>query len=301
MKKTAENRYPHSATLFRFCKEALEIRYDGNVKVIDQDVGSILGYDPADCSHWKKGKKNIHTLPTLKSIAKHLSLDERLLIDVASGKINLEEAIFEFGGYGKFALNTQNIEAIRKDFFRNPEKWEEHNKHGSFEDVFNLRRSAVVAAAEQILKSGNFKEAPVYIPEIYKLFPGIQLEKDEQQEGQSFRTTRQGEGPGLKITVFSGTAEMRPYTRFLLARQLFSFLIESRHEITHSFREQPREVREIQANIFAATLLIPAFLLKKEVEEASSSADIVRQLSETFWVSHTLMNQRLRDYMEHMN
>ena len=59
MKKVEANRYPHSATLFRFCKEALEIRYDGNVKVIDQDVGAILGYDPADCSHWKKGKKNI--------------------------------------------------------------------------------------------------------------------------------------------------------------------------------------------------------------------------------------------------
>ena len=37
MKKIAENRYPNSATLFRFCKEALEIRYAGNVKVIDQD------------------------------------------------------------------------------------------------------------------------------------------------------------------------------------------------------------------------------------------------------------------------
>jgi len=75
MKKVEANRYPHSATLFKFCKEALEIRYDGNVKVIDQDVGAILGYDPADCSHWKKGKKNIRSLSTLRSIADHLNVD----------------------------------------------------------------------------------------------------------------------------------------------------------------------------------------------------------------------------------
>ena len=61
MKKIMENRYEHSATLFKFCKEALKIRYSGNVKVIDQDVGAFMGYDPADCSHWKKGKKNIRT------------------------------------------------------------------------------------------------------------------------------------------------------------------------------------------------------------------------------------------------
>ena len=55
MKKTAENRYPHSATLFRFCKEALEIRYDGNVKVIDQDVGAILGQHTRE--HGRRGKR----------------------------------------------------------------------------------------------------------------------------------------------------------------------------------------------------------------------------------------------------
>src|SRR5210317_2210482 len=99
MKKVEVNRYPHSATLFKFCKEALEIRYEGNVKVIDQDVGSILGYDPADCSHWKKGKKNIHALSTLRSIADHLSLDENLLVEIAAGKIGLEEALFEYRGY----------------------------------------------------------------------------------------------------------------------------------------------------------------------------------------------------------
>ena len=119
MKKTEENRYPHSATLFRFCKQALELRYEGNVKVIDQDVGAILGYDPADCSHWKKGKKNIRALSTLRSIADHLSVDERLLIDIASGRMGLEEALFEYRGYGSFMLQGKSLDSLKKEFFRN--------------------------------------------------------------------------------------------------------------------------------------------------------------------------------------
>ena len=124
MKKVEANRYPHSATLFKFCKEALEIRYEGNVKVIDQDVGAILGYDPADCSHWKKGKKNIRALATLKSIAEHLNIDERLLIDIASGRVGLNEAVFEFKGYGMFGLQGKSLENLKKEFFKNPAKWQ---------------------------------------------------------------------------------------------------------------------------------------------------------------------------------
>ena len=117
MKKIAENRYPHSATLFKFCKEALAIRYEGNVKVIDQDVGAILGYDPADCSHWKKGKKNIRALSTLRAIADHLAIDDRLLIEIAAGKVGFDEAVFEFRGYGSFGLTGRTSENLKKEFF----------------------------------------------------------------------------------------------------------------------------------------------------------------------------------------
>lgn len=300
MKKTAENRYPHSATLFKFCKEALEIRYEGNVKVIDQDVGSILGYDPADCSHWKKGKKNIHALATLKSIAEHLNLDERLLIDVASGKIGLEEAIFEYKGYGNFALSSQFMEGIKKDFFKNPDKWQNSNESKSFEEIFDLNRNRVVEVAEQVLKAGNFDEAPVYIPEVYQMYPDIQLEKDATLN-QSFRVEKQGFGESLRVTIYIKADEMRPYIRFLIARQLFKFLCESKNQIAKAFFNTPLEVQEIQANIFASTLLVPGYLLRKEIEQLNNSIDIVMQLSETFWISHSLMNQRLRDYIEFLN
>ncbi|MEZ4742217.1 MAG: ImmA/IrrE family metallo-endopeptidase [Bdellovibrionota bacterium] len=304
MKKTAENRYPHSATLFKFCKEALEIRYDGNVKVIDQDVGAILGYDPADCSHWKKGKKNIRALSTLRSIADHLNIDERLLIDIASGKIGLEEAVFEFRGYGAFALQGRNLETLKKEFFKNPGKWQPDGGVKTFEELFDINRTAVAEAAMECQKIGTVTEAPVYIPEIVQMFPNIEMmaddaltesyqidymQRDDSNDPNSIRAIIRFKGP-----------DMRPYIRFVAAKELFRFLVKSKNSIVSKFFDSPEEVLEIQANIFAGILLVPAAILRKEVETIDSSLDIVLQLADTFWVSKALMNQRLRDYMEYL-
>ncbi len=300
MKKTAENRYPHSATLFKFCKEALEIRYEGNVKVIDQDVGAILGYDPADCSHWKKGKKNIRSLSTLKSIADHLNIDERILIDIASGRMDLNEAVFEYRGYGSFSLQGKNLDTLKKDFFKNPAKWQDENGIRSFEEMFDVDRATVAAAARQIIKNGGFTEAPIYIPEVLRLFENIALAPDETQT-EAVRVTYDETGDEVKAIFRYRGNEMRPYVRFAVARELYKFLVKSRSPLVSALANTPNEILDIQANIFAGVLLIPADMLKAEVEAIDGSLDLIQQLADTFWVSNALMNQRLRDYMEYFN
>lgn len=300
MKKIEANRYPHSATLFRFCKEALEIRYDGNVKVIDQDVGAILGYDPADCSHWKKGKKNIRALATLRSIADHLNIDERLLIDIASGKVDLDEAVFEYKGYGQFNLAGRNLENLKKEFFKNPDRWQSEGSMRSFEELFDIDRPAIAKVAERIIEDGKFTEAPVYIPEVFRLYPSVTLEADDTIE-DSVVAVCQGEGPQMTTRIKFRGPEMRPYMRFLAAKHLFRHLARSQNIIAQKFSKSPDEVLDVQANIFAGMLLVPAKMLRKEVEQIDSSLDIVMQLANVFWVSKALMNQRLRDYMENMN
>ena len=300
MKKVEANRYPHSATLFRFCKEALEIRYEGNVKVIDQDVGAILGYDPADCSHWKKGKKNIRALATLKSIADHLNIDERLLIDIASGKVGLDEAVFEFKGYGSFSLVGKSLENLKKEYFKNPDKWQIEGQLKTFEELFDINRPEVAKIANHVLSIGKFNEAPIYIPEVFQLYPNISLTADESIE-TPISVSQEGSGPELKVAIrFKGT-EMRPYVRFLIAKELYKYICRSGQPIAAGLQNAPDEVIEIQANIFAGMLLIPAEVLRTEVEKIDSSLDIVMQLAETFWVSKALMNQRLRDYLENLN
>jgi hypothetical protein len=299
MKKIAENRYPHSATLFKFCKEALDIRYEGNVKVIDQDVGAILGYDPADCSHWKKGKKNIRALSTLRTIADHLSIDERLLIDIASGKVGFDEAVFEYRGYGAFALTGRTGENLKKEFFKNPTRYQGENSRLSFEELFDIDRPSVCKAVESVIALGQFEEAPVYLPEICQLFPNFTVVTDETLN-TTVDVRTEGQGTELKVTVCHKGSEMRPYLRFLVARELYKYLLNSNSSQAAHMRPCPDEVHDIRANLFAGLILVPGKMLRKEVEKVDTTHDIVSQLAETFWVSKALMNQRLRDYMENL-
>jgi len=300
MKRIAENRYPHSATLFKFCKEALALRFDSNVKVIDQDVGAILSYDPADCSHWKKGKKNIRSLSTLKNLATYLQIDERLLIEIASGKMELEEAVFEYKGYGNFAIQNSVLEGFKKAFFKNPEKWQNESCSKNFEEIFDVNRNAIAQLAGKILREGAFEEAPIYLPEVFRSFKNIELINDPQIP-KHIRVDSSGTSDNVRVSVRYRETEMRPYTRFLLAKEIFFFLCKNKDPLTKEFANAPAEISDVQANIFAGMLLIPAKLLRKEVENLDCALDIVSQLTQTFWVSKALMNKRLSDYIEHLN
>ena len=53
MKKEVIIKYPNSANLFQFCRKVLDHKF-GGIRVIDQDVGQILGFDPADPEGTKK-------------------------------------------------------------------------------------------------------------------------------------------------------------------------------------------------------------------------------------------------------
>ncbi|MBC7530631.1 MAG: hypothetical protein H7318_03570 [Oligoflexus sp.] len=298
MKKVEANRYPHSATLFKFCKEALEIRYDGNVKVIDQDVGAILGYDPADCSHWKKGKKNIRSLTTLRSIAEHLNVDEGLLIDITSGKVTLDEAVFEFKGYGEFTLSGKPLEALKKEYFKNPQRWQGGNQIPAFEVHFHKQRKQVVQLANELIEQGGFTETPLYIPEIYRLVPNVTVAHNPEQV-DVFTVRHDDEGAELKTVVNFQSGEARPYLRFIAGKALFKHLLGTGRINSEALNETPAEIVDILANVFAGALLIPSELLREEVQKLDMSFDMIRQLSEIFWVSRSLMNQRLRDFLEH--
>jgi hypothetical protein len=297
MKKTAENRYPYSAVLFKFCKEALEIRLDGNVKVIDQDVGAILGFDPADCSHWKKGKKNIRALSTLKNLADHLNIDERLLIDIAAGSVSLEEAVFEYQGYGRFGLGGGYFEHLKKEYFKNPSRWHGEGVNLAFEELFNLNLAQVVDLVQRVLTMGEFEESPIHLPEVFALFPASRLMLNNEMD-KPFDVAFSGVGQSLRLVFSYRGPELRPYVRFLAARELYKFLVNSGHPLAATLRSSPLEILDIQANIFASQLLVPESLFAKELESADPCFDLVGQLASAFWVSTALINQRLTSLLE---
>lgn len=294
MDKVQNTRYVNSINLFKFCKKALEHRYNGSVKVIDQDVGAIVGYDPADCSHWKNGKKNIKSLTTIKTLANHLNIDERLLIDLATGEIKLEEALFEYKGYGLFSTNTKFIEHIKKEYFRDSNAWT--NDSGS-DNIFAIKRDVIASIVNGILESGNFNESPIYLPEVFQLYPNLNLVAIDNLD-EPVKVIENTEGNAYYVTVQYNGTEMRPYIRFLIAKEIFKYICNSNEQGTEIFKRMHTKIFDIHANIFAAMLLIPTKLLKQEITKIDNSFDLVTQLANTFWVSRSLMNQRLKDYLE---
>ena len=114
---------------------------------------------------------------TLKSIADHLNIDEHLLIDIASGKINIDEAVFEYNGYGSFALRGKTLEGL-KEFFKNPDRWQKSEEPKSFEDLFDVNRPLVSEVVESVLAQGDFIKH-IYAPELLQLFPKLKLEVSE--------------------------------------------------------------------------------------------------------------------------
>jgi IrrE N-terminal-like domain len=268
-------RYPHSASLFRFCRRILDQKY-GNIRIIDQDVGQILGFDPADCSHWKKGKKNVRSIQAIKGIATYLGVDERLVRDLAAGEVNDEEAFFECNGYGPTQVDTKQLEAAKKDYYRFYATSWSKDREQEFRTLCSVDRQEIAALVEQIHQKIGFREAPLYLPELLMIYPEISLPEDQKSLGS-----------------------MRSDFRYRLA--IADHFLAPRKNLDASLQEVLQKplthIQEVAANLFAFHLLVPTPLLQAEIAKMDVSHDLVTQLAEVFWVSKSFINRRLKEVL----
>ncbi|KAB8029949.1 ImmA/IrrE family metallo-endopeptidase [Fluviispira multicolorata] len=256
------NRFPHSAELFRFCKEVLTLRKSTPEKVTDQDVGALLGFDPADCTHWKYGRKNIKSIQNINQLANALEVDPRNLIDISLGKNVLYDALFEYQGYGEF-LNSAD------------------------------ERNTLMQEANRIIELANIKAVPVLLPELSQVLPDVELKAQEDQKeivqsryenGKCLISWQKGERFGTAL-------------RFLLAREFALVLLSS--ETLKS--ELPQGKNTNFANTLALFLLMPSHLLQIACSQCDPARDTVEQLMDLFWLSRTLVNIRLKDFLIYRN
>ena len=294
MKPEASPKYPHSASLFQFCRKVLDHKF-GGIRVIDQDVGQILGFDPADCSHWKRGKKNIRSIQAMKSIAEHLGVDEKLVVDIASGEVNDLEAFYEYAGYGGLSVNKDLMETAKKDFYKkNTNTWT-REKDLEFRDFFNLNEDLIDKIVESIHTQIDFSEAPLYLPEIAAGYATLSL---SPKEGITEPMVTKDEANNTLI-AFPADEKMRPYIRFQIAKAMAPYFFDLENmKIPTELGSHGEHVMDIQSNIFAAKLLTPAALIRKELRSVDTAKDVVTQLAEIFWVSKLFMNKRLKTILE---
>ncbi len=298
MRKESEVKYPNSANLFRFCRRILDHKY-GGIRVIDQDVGQILSFDPADCSHWKKGKKNIRSIQAMKNIADHLGVDQKLVVDVASGDMDDTEAFCEYNGYGSLVVDSNILEAAKKTFYRkNAGSWAKE-KEQIFKEYFEPNHHAIDQLVREIHQKINFNEPPLYLPEIIAAFPNIQLIGDPDfkptDDAGSVHITHAPDRTEIRYKV---GAETQPYMRYRIAKAIATHFLPKRDNDVDGLNEYRPYMLDIESNIFATKLLAPAHLLKREMAQLNVSRDIIVQLSETFWMSKTFINGRLKSILQ---
>jgi len=296
VKKTSDVKYPHSANLFLFCRRVLDHKF-GGIRVIDQDVGQILGFDPADCSHWKKGKKNIRSIQAMKSIADHLGVDEKLVVDVAGGELDDREAFFEFSGYGAFSVDNKTYEAAKKDFYRRYSGNWTKDKESEFKESFAVHEATIDIVVAGIHERINFQEAPLYIPEVVTAYVDLQLTPTQTPADEAGHVSVARSGAQTVITYTPG-AEMRPDMRFRIAKAMAHHFLSEIAPQADALGEYAQHLFDVQSNLFAAKLLAPATLIRREIGQVNVSRDVVTQLAETFWVSKTFMNRRLKDILQ---
>lgn len=256
------NRFPHSAELFKFCKEVLNIKKNSTEKVTDQDVGALLGFDPADCTHWKYGRKNIKSIQNINQLAKALEIDPRNLIDISLGKNALFDSLVEYQGYGEFLC-------------------------------LQSERDLLLQEANKLMEMANIKALPIFIPEFANILQNVEI---RAQENQKDLIQTKLEQEKYLITWPKGE-KFGTALRFLLAKELAQVML-SRDPLKSAL---PVQKNTIFANRLALFLLMPSYLLQIAFSQCDPARDTVEQLMGLFWMSRTLINIRLKDFLMYRN
>ena len=119
----AEAKFPQSKELFRFVKRVIvrALDIDDSERLNDIEIGKMVGYGYEETSRWKHGRIKVDGAEKLMAMHENLGIDEYLLLRVASGRMDAEQAyaLWEVGydlkrKYGKEKLaaylRSRNIE-----------------------------------------------------------------------------------------------------------------------------------------------------------------------------------------------
>ena len=277
MRRTGAAKFPNSVQLFKFCHKVLVDKRNG--KVHDQEVGAILNFNPSDCSHWKRGEKNVKSIFALARLAQELEVETTLIHDVASGVISLEEAYFEYQvaqSYRHVIQNTLKIE--------DPEK---------IEDV----RTRIESFALKIHQESGFSTPPLYLPEVIRLFPYITSQQSDLIDKLS-RILRVKPGHYV-IQVRKG--ELRPQTRMSVVRDIAKIILQAERKRFPELKELLPNTQALEEFLFTANLLIPKEMMLKEMVALDSRRNILAELASLFWVPKTLVGFQLQELLRANN
>lgn len=243
-------------------------------KVHDQEVGSILSYNPSDCSHWKRGEKNVRSVFSLAKLADALGVETTLIHDVASGSLGLDEAFYEW----------QESKQFRSLIHKSMECGEKELKEA---------RSRVEAFVAQLHAQSGFTTPPLYVPEVLRYFAFITTQPSEMMDKLS-RILRVKTG---QYTIHYKKGDLKAQTRMCMVKDLARILFEGERSRFPELGEANPSLFEYEETLFVANLLVPKQILMAEMSKLDSRRNVVSELATLFWVPKSLVGFQLQDIL----
>ncbi len=270
MKRSGAVKFPHSVQLFKFCQKVM--MHQKGVKVRDQEVGSILNFNPSDCSHWKRGEKNVRSVFALAKLAEALSVETTLIHDITSGSADLDEAFFEYQEARSYrGLRDQSAGAT-------PEQLKE-------------TRERILEFVNQIQEEANFETPPLYLPEVMRSFAFITTQPVEMLDKLS-RILRVKAG---QYCIQYKKGELKAQTRMSMVKDLARIIFEGERERFPEFGPATPGLVSYEQQIFVANLLLPRGLLLQEMAKMDSRKNVIAELATIFWVPKSLVSFQLQE------
>lgn len=272
MRRSGSVKFQNSVQLFKFCQKVLtDIK---GQKINDQAVGAILNFNPSDCSHWKRGEKNIKSIFSLEKLAKELGLEISLIHDITSGAISVDEAYFEFSESSHYTTIIKQGKAQGNE-------------------AFQATRRRVSEFTTFLLKQINFTTPPLYLPEILRFFPYLSLQPVEIIDKLS-RILRIKKGSYI-IQFKKG--ELKPQTRMSIVKDVAKIIFEGERERYPQLGPKCDDLLNVEKLLFTADLLAPKHLLINEISKNDSRKNIVAEQAAMFWVPKSLISFQLQEIL----
>ena len=271
MKRSSSVKFPNSVQLFKFCLKVMA--YKKGSKVRDQEVGAILNFNPSDCSHWKRGEKNVKSVFVLAKLSEALGVESSLIHDVASGAINLDEAFFEY-------IESNSIKSI-------------YSKVSALDT--DPLRARVCKFVDMIHEESQFTTPPLYLPEVFRLFSFVSTQPVDMIDRLS-RVLRVKAG---RYGIQYKKGDLRPQTRMSIVKDFARVIFEVERARYPELEKMDKELIEYEELLFVANLLVPRKLLMEELARLDARKNVVAELSALFWVPKSLVCFQLQQMLKY--
>ena len=276
MKRSGTTKFPNSVQLFKFSQKVMMHQKGGKVR--DQEVGAILNFNPSDCSHWKRGEKNVRSVFALAKLSEALSVETSLIHDVASGAVTLDEAYYEY-------LESRTFRAAFEKLKDEP--------HAQVEQV----RSRINEFVETIHQQCDFSTPPLYLPEVMRFFSFVSTQPIDMMDKLS-RILRIKLG---QYCIHFRKGDLKPQTRLSMVKDLARIIFEGERARFPELGAANAGYVEFEQIMFAANLLVPKSMLLAEMSKLDARKNVVAELATLFWVPKSLVCLQLQDMVRVKN